>query len=322
MNVNSIIVEQLEWSGLLKSVTMDRQNELGELWISFPDEYLDERNSPFHFLDKKYQNHFQNQQQNGRVVNLGKKRFFENNKIYHFNTLWNGIRTQRNELTFYSLYLPEFAVPTEIKICDSFPPNNEFKKSVYKDIDKNRFVIYLECRSKIGIFNFKMNTIFYENKDDFEKLEFNDETTIEFYYPHSYENFLPEETSKQVITYLNQTIMNGDTYNVNQAGAVGPNSSSNNNTFNQQNLNIPENLNFEKLSEELIELKKVLLENASTSEHYQAIADIANAEKASEEKDGNKVAKYLMSGGKWVLDFGTKVGVSIVTELIKSQMKP
>ena len=56
MNVNSIIVEQLEWNGLLKSVTMNRKNKFGELWISFPDEYLEERNSPFHFLDKKYKN--------------------------------------------------------------------------------------------------------------------------------------------------------------------------------------------------------------------------------------------------------------------------
>lgn len=321
MNVNSIIVEQLEWNGLLKSVTMNRKNKFGELWISFPDEYLEERNSPFHFLDKKYKKHFESKQEKGRITKLSEKRFSKKGNDFYFNTLWNGIRTERFELTFYSIYLPEFAVPTEIKITDSNPPHNEFKKTVYKDLEKNRFVIYLECRSKVGIFNFTLNSKFHEDVEMFKSFEYNDNKTVDFYHTHKYEDFLPEITKQKVVTILNQTIMNGDTYNVNQAGAVGPNSSSNNNTFNQQINNIPESIDYGKLSQELSLLKKSMIENATEAEHFNAIAEITNAEKATEEKDANKVASNLKKAGNWALDVGTKIGVSLVTEFIKLQMK-
>lgn len=321
MNVNSIIVEQLEWDGLLKSVTMDRQNKLGELWISFPDEYVEERNSPFHFLDKKYKNHFQNKQDEGRITKLSEKRFSRNGNEFHFNTFWNGINTKQFELTFYSIYLPEFAIPTSIKITDSFTPHNEFQKTVYKDSEKNRFVIYLECRSKKGIFNFMLNATFHKDIENFKSYDYHDDKTVDFYHTHSYEDFLFHNTTQKVITILNQTIMTGDTYNVNQAGAVGPNSSSNNNTFNQQINNIPQNIDYGKLSEQLALLKKSMIENATEPEHYNAIAEIGKAEKAIEEKDLNKIASNLKKAGNWALDVGTKIGVSLVTEFIKMQMK-
>ncbi|MBL0237548.1 MAG: hypothetical protein IPQ02_13290 [Saprospiraceae bacterium] len=229
--------------------------------------------------------------------------------------------TTRGDLTFYSLYLPQFAIPTSIKINDSLPPYNEFNKTVYRDDSKSRFLIYLECRSKAGKFNFKIDVDFYEGKNEFGAAAYKDEKTFEFYQPHTYESVLPTKVATKVITYLNQTIMTGDNYHVNQAGAVGPNANASNNTFNQQINQLPDKFNYEKLSEQLVTLKDELVKQAKLPEHYQAIGEIASAEIASKEKDGNKVVKHLLSAGKWVLDFAKQVGTDVVADVIKGQLK-
>ena len=110
-------------------------------------------------------------------------------------------------------------------------------------------------------------------------------------------------------------------YNINQAAAVGPNSNASNNTFNQQNISLPNNFNYEGLLGELAILKKTLIANASTPEHFLSIAELTNAEEASKSKNGNKVIQHLTSAGKWVFDFATKVGVSLVAEILKTQVK-
>ncbi|MBL0237549.1 MAG: hypothetical protein IPQ02_13295 [Saprospiraceae bacterium] len=90
MNVNGIIVEQLEWDGLLKSVTLKKNNRLGDMWVAFPEEYENERNSPFHFLDKKYQKLFDRELNDSRIAKLTDKRFQTDGKIStlpHFGTV-------------------------------------------------------------------------------------------------------------------------------------------------------------------------------------------------------------------------------------------
>jgi|GEM_PF-5137074 len=105
-----------------------------------------------------------------------------------------------------------------------------------------------------------------------------------------------------------------------QIGAVGSNSQAMHNTFNQQINDLPENYDYERLSEQLLLLRNKLALDANSLEHYKALGEIANAEEASQKKDGKGVIKHVMTAGKWVFDKAQEIGVDIVTELIKKQM--
>ncbi|MBA0885497.1 hypothetical protein GTZ96_017545 [Flavobacterium sp. BBQ-18] len=120
---------------------------------------------------------------------------------------------------------------------------------------------------------------------------------------------------------INETTM-GDKniFNNSQIGAVGSKAKANN-KFEQNNYNLPENLNFDILSQELSKLKDSLKSNAETSEQFNAISAVVEAENAAKKKDGNKVIQHLLSGGKWVLNTAKDIGVEVVAELINKQMK-
>lgn len=109
---------------------------------------------------------------------------------------------------------------------------------------------------------------------------------------------------------------NGDIYNVNQAGAVGPNSSAQNNTFTQNNLNLGDDYNFEALLEELQKLKKAMKSNAENPEEFTSVTEIAYAEVAAEKKEGNKVIQHLLKAGKFALQTAKDVGVELVASII------
>lgn len=104
-----------------------------------------------------------------------------------------------------------------------------------------------------------------------------------------------------------------------QIGAVGNNNAVADNTFNQQINSSYESVDFAELKRELQELRKNLLSKAETTEHFIAIGEIANAEKASEENDGNKVVKHLKAAGNWVLDAARDIGTNVITDLVKKQ---
>lgn len=106
-----------------------------------------------------------------------------------------------------------------------------------------------------------------------------------------------------------------------QIGAVGSNAISTNNSFQQMNYNVPENLNFDKLHSQLTQLRENLAAKAKSPEEFKAISEVAEAELASKDKDGNKVVRHLKDAGKWVLDTAKDIGVDVVTELIKKQME-
>ena len=126
-----------------------------------------------------------------------------------------------------------------------------------------------------------------------------------------------KDTGERYITMVDKQ------YNINNAqiASLGDKNKVSGNTFNQQNI-ANENIDFELLSEELKRLREVLAAKATEAEHYIAIGEVANAEKAAEEKDGNKVVGYLKSAGSWVLDSAKEIGVDIVTDLIKKQIEP
>jgi hypothetical protein len=149
-----------------------------------------------------------------------------------------------------------------------------------------------------------------------------------------YQNLMKENYGKSILrlcekfknsnyqTIINELIM-GDKniFNNSQIGAVGSNSTSSNNSFQQINYNVPEDLDYDKLHGQLTKLRENLATQAKSPEEFKAIGEVAEAEMASKDKDGNKVVKHLKSAGKWVFDTAKDIGVDVVTELIKKQME-
>lgn len=149
-----------------------------------------------------------------------------------------------------------------------------------------------------------------------------------------YQNLNKEKYGKSIIrlcekfksgnyqTIINELIM-GDknVFNNSQIGAVGSNATASNNAFQQISYSFPENFDFEKLNGQLTTLRENLATKARLPEEFKAISEVAEAELASKEKDGNKVVKHLKDAGKWVFDTAKDIGVDIVTELIKKQME-
>ena len=180
MDTNALIIEQLEWDGTLKSFTLEAAPELGKMWVAYPNEYEDERPGAFHFLDEDYENLFEQKLAKCRTAKLSKENFNTQGNSFHFKTTWNNIPTKSSYLTFYSLYFPEFAVPDEIHILDTFQKDKEFKKTIYRDDPKNRYIVFLECRSSVGIFNFRLHTTFHKDEQNFKQSSYSDDKTIGF----------------------------------------------------------------------------------------------------------------------------------------------
>lgn len=209
MDIHALIIEQLNWDGSLKSFAFQAQSSLGPMWVSFPDAF-EETSGPFNFLDNDYSNLFESKMTNCRNARLTEKRFYNQNGNFYFLTTWNEIPTKKQQLTYYSLYLPEYAVPTEIKIFDTYSQHREFNKVVYRDDKKFKYIIYLECRSNFGLFNFKLKATFHKDDVNFLQTKFMDEKTIDFYERPMDEHWhylLAESDAKKVEDFFNQPNM-------------------------------------------------------------------------------------------------------------------
>jgi hypothetical protein len=323
MNTNAIIHEQIDWDGTIKSFQLSADQSIGELWIAFPDDYSDERNSPFYFLDSEYETIFRNKWANCQQRKLSSRHFYGKGDSYVFETTWQGIPTERDYLTYYALYLPEYGIPTDIRVTDTLDTGRQFSKIVFRDREKNRYIVYIECKSKFGQFNFNLFCQFHLDENNFQNSTYSDAKTVGFYaqLDHWKWMFSKDETEKvEQFFVTNNHYHMGDQYIVDQAGAVGPNATASGITFNQLNNSLPTNTNFDQLANELNDLRLLLLTKASNADHYKAIGYVAKAEEGAKEKNGNKVAKSLLSAGKWVLDAAKEIATEVLGEVIKKQI--
>jgi len=180
MQVNTVIVEKLDIDGTVKTFTMEADRNY-TLWIALADEYDDPREGPFHFLDRRYAERFSREFGECPARRVGKSRFRRLNDCYEFSTSWQGIPTKRNELSYYALSLPEYAVPETIRITDPMRPEHEYQKEVIRDDQKKCFVIYLKCSSHLGSFNFDLFCKFKQkDKSLFEGAEYQDPLTTHY----------------------------------------------------------------------------------------------------------------------------------------------
>jgi hypothetical protein len=166
MNVSAVLVEQLEPDGHLLTFQM-RPEFTTSMTVALANEYAEPRVGPFHFLDPKDEQSFSEGFATGKVRKLSETRFKNEDGHYRFHTSWLGIPTARGELSYYALSLPEFAIPETVELSD---PRSQrpYNKTVLKDEDRHRFVLYLECRSSHGTFDFQLDASFRIDKKEFE----------------------------------------------------------------------------------------------------------------------------------------------------------
>lgn len=180
MQVNTVIIEKLDIDGTVKTFTMEADRNY-TLWIALADEYDDPRDGPFHFLDRRYAERFSREFGECPARRVGKSRFRRLDDCYEFRTSWEGITTKMNELSYYALSLPEYAIPEEIRITDPMGPKHEYQKEVIRDDHKKCFVVYLKCSSRLGSFNFHLFCKFKQkDKSLFEEAEYQDRLTTHY----------------------------------------------------------------------------------------------------------------------------------------------
>ncbi len=149
MILKSLILEQLERDGSLRSFKMQPDPSIGDLIVAMMDEYEEDREGPFHFLDDKYAGRYREGFAQCRVRQVGKKYFYKHDDEYHFETGWTGIPTEQMAgfgLSYYALSLPQYGILTYLSVRDPRVPNKEFRRTVMRDDSRDRFVIYLECK--------------------------------------------------------------------------------------------------------------------------------------------------------------------------------
>lgn len=318
MDVAVVIVEQLDSNGTLRTFRM--QAEHGErLTIAFADEYEEPRSGPFHFLDDRHESAFRRAFAECKTRRVSGSRFSCSDGVHHFLTSWAGIPTERQRLSYYALCLPAHAIPTKVRFTDP-RSGREYKKTIVRDDQCERFVLYLECRSSHGAFDFSLEVNFQITAEKFQSFEFRDDTTTPYgAHVDAYEHLLSQSDQIVVQQFFSKEISMGDEYNVTgQVGAVGPNAKAESNTFNQAWQQAAADLDLTTLAAELATLRASMRQQATEIEHDQAIASIGSAEGAAKKKDGSSALGHLKSAGLWAFDVATKIGTTVAAKAIQT----
>jgi hypothetical protein len=109
--------------------------------------------------------------------------------------------------------------------------------------------------------------------------------------------------------------------NTGYVGAMGDNAQAHNVNFNQPVNNVGESIDLVALAKELATLRvEIAKMQDSSPQAMLATGEIVRAEIAAGEKDTPKVLGHLKAAGQWALDAATKVGATIVAEVIKKSM--
>jgi hypothetical protein len=319
MDIKALIVEQLEWNGTLKTMRL-QPDYRRPLIVAFPDEYAEPRQGPFHFLDSADERRFVEGFADCKIRRLGSSRFRQQGDSTHFSTEWMGIPTQQHSLTLYSLLLPPDAIPDTIHFRDP-RSDREFRKTVYRDDEQRRYALYLECRSSFGTFDFVLETEFVHSPERFLKSSYSDSKThLGHHRQTEYQYVLPGSEMYRVQQFFAEHITMGDSYNAQQAGAMGPNAKASNMSFQQigtQNLG---DVDLARLAAELRDLRAAMKSQSTEIGHDSAIASIGAAEEAADRADGPKVLKHLKQAGRWAFDVATKIGTTVAAKAIENAM--
>lgn len=322
MQVKALIVEQLEADGTLRTLQMKPDDMGRPLVVAFSDEYDEPRVGPFHFLDDTYAAEFAKSIATAKCRKVGPRRFHAAGSGFHYDTSWLGIPTERHWLTYYGLSLPEYAVPTQIRIFDPHT-GTEYKKSVSRDDQRKRFNVYLECRSSRGAFDFVLECEFeIVGQRRFSTARYADAHTDEYGRQiDEYKWLLVPEERNRVHQFFAETVIMGDQKSVGQGFIQeGDHAKAYDMTFQQVwNQSAPQ-IDLAALVSELATLRQALKGAAKTAEHDAAIGEVAMAETAAKKGDGPSVMQRLKSAGQWVLDVAIQKGLTMAVTALKSAL--
>lgn len=194
MYINVAIIEKLECKGTLKSVELKSSQKVRDLVVAFVDEYQEPRSAPFHFREVKYEDEYNKKMLQAKSRRLGAGFFSKEENEYVFKTQWAGIPTKRQELSYYALMLPKYAIPILVNVYDPLSNNTQYRRSVKRDDFNKCFIIYIECKSSKGVFNFNLECSFIIDNKRFDSYEYIDEKT------ERYSGYieLPDEYEKEI----------------------------------------------------------------------------------------------------------------------------
>ncbi|MGG0338142.1 hypothetical protein [Priestia aryabhattai] len=206
MFVNTVIVEQLESDGQLKTLELNTNSSTKEvLVISLAGEYTRERSGPFHFRDPKDEKRYMRELNSCIYEKLGPSKFKKlSQKEYLYSTCWYDVPTERGDLSYYALYLPEYCIPTILSVSDPLDNQREFRRTVFRDEEEKRYIVYLECRSRKGKFNFDLKCQFKSStRTEFLEFDFDDAfNDNRWVNPKEYERGISQEKSSIIQAFF------------------------------------------------------------------------------------------------------------------------
>jgi hypothetical protein len=274
-------------------------------------------------LDEQDEQSFRKGFANCRARCLGRPNFYANGNCnsYHFETSWYGIPTKRNWLSYYALSLPEFAIPKLISISDPHRAGREYRRYITRDDKRNRYVIYLECASSLGRFDFDLACDFAVDPSGFSMSEYQDPNISEHgRHGDDWKYCLNKDNQEKIQQFFINSIKMGDNYSAGQVGAMGPNSHATGNTFQQIWQQSQSNIDLRSLAHELETLRTVMRKEATIPEHDIAIGEVAAAQTAAAQGNGAKALEHLKSAGQWAFDVSTKIGIGVAIAAIKTAL--
>ena len=316
--LKALIVEQLEEDGTLRSLTMQPARQELDLVVAFADEYDNGRSGPFHFRDDRDEHRYRDSFAKCRARKIGSRYFYKKGNTFHVEISWTGIRTERNWLSYYALSLPEFGIPQSLSVNDP-RSNREYRRSVTRDDERNRYVIYLECASKYGQFDFQLSCGFVVDNNGFSSSTYEDSKTQKYAnLGTDWQYWLPAAERTKVQQFFADEIHIGDSYSAGQSGAMGPGAQASRMIFQQTQNRNAASMDLVALKEELSHLRDAMRRDSSNPEHDIAIGEVAAAETAARNGDGPSTLEHLKKAGSWALDVATKIGAEVVVATIRA----
>lgn len=321
MMLKALIVEQLDADGTLRTFEMQPSGQDRKLVVAFADEWDEERAGPFHFLDENDAKRFEEGFARCRARKIGSAYFYTKGKTRHFETKWSGIPTEQHSLSYYALSLPEFAIPTNLSISDPHRSGKEYGRAIRRDDIRHRYVVYLECSSSLGKFDFVVSCDFEVSKEKFAISEYRDaKTDQDGPDGEDWHRLLDRKQQRAVQNFFVEKLHMGDNYSAGQAGAMGPGATASDMTFQQIWNQVRESVDLPQLARELATLQAALRSEAREPDQDMAIGAIAAASTAAKQGNGARTLEYLKKAGTWALDVATKIGTDIAAAALKSSM--
>jgi hypothetical protein len=103
------------------------------------------------------------------------------------------------------------------------------------------------------------------------------------------------------------------------AGAIGPNAVGTI-TLQQQWTAIQNEIDLKALTSELEQLRKHLLQSASSSSDYRQLALLSEAEEQVKKREGSKAMEVLSKLGKGALDVAKDIGTEVAAKVIEKSI--